>query len=473
MPFLTNAIQIRNFYCSINNTMLWHVFAVSFHMWLNGTLQGVFTCYFQTKLFSSCVQIKNVMNVSLDKPSKTALNQCSLLFDCHTSCEQDLMAVVPCVQVYVVGGYDGQNRLSSVECYDSFSNRWTEVAPLKEAVSSPAVTSCVGKLFVIGGGPDDNTCSDKVSLLSGVPPSIHSKQHWWYKTRSCTRSAWIGFCWMECGVTLIQKYRVENGNWLIHCYRGPVVFLVDNLLTPWASQVLWILKWNCLENTVKHCVYICAYNLLCINYWCMDLHLRWLDFWGRHCCFVSPCVTCVGMPGCSFSWAFNLKGLSLFPGAVVWPWYQFLAAPCHHPHCQEMHHGRVPQQPDLRCWWAHQSHLLLWPHWGLLDACTEYIQQTGNYQSKLHRQLKGNFGHCYLSIKEVYICFALIEFSDSIPALPLCVTQNLTEEEVSKAVAFQLGVTVRQSRLCLELLMLKNNISGWWYRNYLLLHVFI
>lgn len=52
-----------------------------------------------------------------------------------------------------------------MECYDSFSNRWTEVAPLKEAVSSPAVTSCVGKLFVIGGGPDDNTCSDKVSCV--------------------------------------------------------------------------------------------------------------------------------------------------------------------------------------------------------------------------------------------------------------------------------------------------------------------
>ncbi|XP_036377721.1 kelch-like protein 24 [Megalops cyprinoides] len=65
-------------------------------------------------------------------------------------------------KVYAVGGYDGQNRLSSVECYDSFSNRWTEVAPLKEAVSSPAVAGCVGKLFVIGGGPDDNTCSDKV-----------------------------------------------------------------------------------------------------------------------------------------------------------------------------------------------------------------------------------------------------------------------------------------------------------------------
>lgn len=76
------------------------------------------------------------------------------------------MCVCVCVQVYAVGGYDGQSRLSSVECYDSFSNRWTEVAPMKEAVSSPAVSGCINKLFVIGGGPDDNTCSDKVSLSS-------------------------------------------------------------------------------------------------------------------------------------------------------------------------------------------------------------------------------------------------------------------------------------------------------------------
>lgn len=67
-----------------------------------------------------------------------------------------------CYQVYAVGGYDGQSRLRSAECYDSFSNRWTEVAPMKQAVSSPAVASCAGKLFVIGGGPDDDTCSDKV-----------------------------------------------------------------------------------------------------------------------------------------------------------------------------------------------------------------------------------------------------------------------------------------------------------------------
>lgn len=66
------------------------------------------------------------------------------------------------LQAYAVGGYDGQSCLSNVEVYDSFSNRWTEVAPLKEAVSSPAVASCAGRLFVIGGEPDENSCTDKV-----------------------------------------------------------------------------------------------------------------------------------------------------------------------------------------------------------------------------------------------------------------------------------------------------------------------
>ncbi len=68
------------------------------------------------------------------------------------------------LQVYAVGGYDGQSCLSNVEVYDSFSNRWTEVAPLKEAVSCPAVTSCAGNLFVIGGETYENSCSNKVSV---------------------------------------------------------------------------------------------------------------------------------------------------------------------------------------------------------------------------------------------------------------------------------------------------------------------
>ncbi|KAK1790941.1 hypothetical protein P4O66_014783 [Electrophorus voltai] len=65
-------------------------------------------------------------------------------------------------KAYAVGGYDGQSCLSSVEVYDSFSNRWAEVAPLTVAVSSPAVAGCTGRLLVMGGEPDEHSCSDKV-----------------------------------------------------------------------------------------------------------------------------------------------------------------------------------------------------------------------------------------------------------------------------------------------------------------------
>lgn len=51
---------------------------------------------------------------------------------------------------------------------------------MKEAVSSPAVASCAGKLFVIGGGPDDDTCSDKVGnrqTPSHPPCQNHTLKH--------------------------------------------------------------------------------------------------------------------------------------------------------------------------------------------------------------------------------------------------------------------------------------------------------
>ncbi|XP_061485720.1 kelch-like protein 35 [Rhineura floridana] len=82
-------------------------------------------------------------------------------------------------KIYAVGGYDGFDRLASVECYDAFSNRWAAVAPLPKAVSSAAVIPCLDKLYVIGGAVDDSTNTDKVqcydpeedkwSLLSPAP----------------------------------------------------------------------------------------------------------------------------------------------------------------------------------------------------------------------------------------------------------------------------------------------------------------
>ncbi|XP_010121775.1 PREDICTED: kelch-like protein 35 [Chlamydotis macqueenii] len=65
-------------------------------------------------------------------------------------------------KIYAVGGFDGFYRLSSVECYDTFSNSWSTLAPLPQAVSSAAVVSCLNKLYVLGGAVDDTANTDKV-----------------------------------------------------------------------------------------------------------------------------------------------------------------------------------------------------------------------------------------------------------------------------------------------------------------------
>ncbi|XP_039601369.1 kelch-like protein 35 [Polypterus senegalus] len=65
-------------------------------------------------------------------------------------------------KIYVVGGFDGNGRVASVECYNSFTNEWHPVAALLEAVSSAAVTTCHNKLFVIGGAVNDQTNTNQV-----------------------------------------------------------------------------------------------------------------------------------------------------------------------------------------------------------------------------------------------------------------------------------------------------------------------
>ncbi|XP_056419107.1 kelch-like protein 6 isoform X1 [Hyla sarda] len=66
-----------------------------------------------------------------------------------------------CGKVYALGGFDGNQRMYSVESYDSFHNCWTEVAPLILSVSSFATASHKNKLYVIGGGPNGKLATDK------------------------------------------------------------------------------------------------------------------------------------------------------------------------------------------------------------------------------------------------------------------------------------------------------------------------
>ncbi|XP_055265573.1 kelch-like protein 6 isoform X7 [Moschus berezovskii] len=64
-------------------------------------------------------------------------------------------------KVYVLGGFDGLQRINNVETYDPFHNCWSEAAPLLIHVSSFAATSHKKKLYVIGGGPNGKLATDK------------------------------------------------------------------------------------------------------------------------------------------------------------------------------------------------------------------------------------------------------------------------------------------------------------------------
>ncbi|XP_060765364.1 kelch-like protein 24 [Neoarius graeffei] len=83
-----------------------------------------------------------------------------------------------CGKLYAVGGYDGQKRLSSVECFSVFENEWKPVAPLLLPVSSAALASCSGKLYVIGGAVREDCNTKMVQCYDPV------KDQWMY-TLSC------------------------------------------------------------------------------------------------------------------------------------------------------------------------------------------------------------------------------------------------------------------------------------------------
>ena len=52
--------------------------------------------------------------------------------------------------IYAVGGWEGSSRLDSIERYNPSTNQWNMVAPMKMAVTSPAVVAHEGLLYVTG-----------------------------------------------------------------------------------------------------------------------------------------------------------------------------------------------------------------------------------------------------------------------------------------------------------------------------------
>lgn len=54
-------------------------------------------------------------------------------------------------KLYSVGGYDGESRLSTVECYDPELDLWSVVSPMTTKRSALAVAAVGEELYVIGG----------------------------------------------------------------------------------------------------------------------------------------------------------------------------------------------------------------------------------------------------------------------------------------------------------------------------------
>ena len=74
-------------------------------------------------------------------------------------------------QVFAVGGYDGSQHLSSVECYSACNNQWMSVAAMHSSRCYVGTAVMGGKLFAIGG-------YDGLALLDSAERYDPLSQEW-------------------------------------------------------------------------------------------------------------------------------------------------------------------------------------------------------------------------------------------------------------------------------------------------------
>ncbi|KAM5165468.1 kelch-like protein 6 [Mantella aurantiaca] len=115
----------------------------------------------------ACITFKNEVYISGGKETQhevwkynSSINKWIKIEILNVGRWRHKMAAV-CGKVYAIGGFDGSQRIYSVEAYDPFHNCWTEAAPLIMSVSSFAAASHKSKLYVIGGGPNGKLATDK------------------------------------------------------------------------------------------------------------------------------------------------------------------------------------------------------------------------------------------------------------------------------------------------------------------------
>ncbi|XP_059419422.1 kelch-like protein 6 [Carassius carassius] len=122
----------------------------------------------------SCVTFRNEVYISGGKETlqevwkyNASLNKWIQIEYLNTGRWRHKMAVAG-GKVYVLGGFDGTQRLSSVEAYDPFHNCWTEAGPLMISVSSFSAASYDKYIFVIGGGPNGKLATNNMQCFDSL-----------------------------------------------------------------------------------------------------------------------------------------------------------------------------------------------------------------------------------------------------------------------------------------------------------------
>jgi hypothetical protein len=65
-------------------------------------------------------------------------------------------------RLYVIGGYDGNAAVATVEEYDPAARRWRTLAGMPTARWSPGAGAIGGKVYAIGGGGDSSLAVTQV-----------------------------------------------------------------------------------------------------------------------------------------------------------------------------------------------------------------------------------------------------------------------------------------------------------------------
>lgn len=61
------------------------------------------------------------------------------------------MTITAADKIYVTGGFNGQECMNTVECYDPKTNVWTHVTPMQTSRSGVSCIAYHERLYVIGG----------------------------------------------------------------------------------------------------------------------------------------------------------------------------------------------------------------------------------------------------------------------------------------------------------------------------------